>query len=279
MLDFCLAIKKAFFPVGYFFNLPNSWPCNPIVINPLHLHQPLHLKQLQKMRIQFGAIVVAGAGKAGGTIIQRGRYGQVLRNLTVPKSSKLPASQAPRAAMSTVSSNWRLLTVNERIGWNTLADTLTRFNKFGVSYIPTGYQVFCELNLNLVNIPKLPILNAAPAPPVFPNITDWALDALPTGPSVILTWTNLSSQPNWSVGVSFYPLQTFGASVPRGSARQVPTNALVSAESLDLSDAFTQTFGVPAGGVYQLAIRVVVIESTTGYRMPDLVLMVPFLTP
>jgi len=33
------------------------------------------------MRVQFGAIITAGAGKAGGQIIQRGRTGQILRNL------------------------------------------------------------------------------------------------------------------------------------------------------------------------------------------------------
>jgi len=114
---------------------------------------------------------------------------------------------------------------------------------------------------------------------VFPNIVDWALDALPTGPSIILTWVNVSSQPTWAIGVSFYPLQSLGASVPRGSARAVSANALVSDETLDLSDEFTARFGVPAGGVYQLAIRVIILDTSTGYRMPDLVLMVPFSTP
>jgi len=231
------------------------------------------------MRIQFGAIVTAGAGKAGGQIIQRGRTGQILRNLTVPKSSKLQASQAPRAAMSTVSSNWNLITANERIGWNSLAATLTRYNKFGVAYVPNGFQIFCELNLNLVNIAKVSILTAAPAPAVFPNIVSWELHALPTGPSIILTWEDVSSNPDWAVGVSFYPLQSMGASVPRGSARQVESVALVSVESLDLSFQFFQRFGVPAGGVYQLAVRVIVIQQSTGYRMPDLILIVPFSTP
>jgi len=70
-----------------------------------------------------------------------------------------------------------------------------------------------------------------------------------------------------------------GASVPRGSARQVESVALVSVESLDLSFQFFQRFGVPPGGVYQLAVRVIVIQQSTGYRMPDLILIVPFSTP
>ena len=231
------------------------------------------------MRIQFGAIVTAGAGKAGGTIIQRGRTGQILRNLTVPHSSKLQPSQAPRSALSAVSSNWRIITTSERIGWNTLADTLTRYNKFGVAYVPTGFQIFCEINLNLVNIAEETILTAAPAPAVFPNIQTWVLTALPAGPAITLSWVDVLSDPDWTVGASFYPLQSMGASVPRGSARQVDVNELVGVQSLDLSSEFVKRFGSPVGGVYQLAIRVLVMQQSTGWRMPDLVLIVPFSTP
>jgi len=231
------------------------------------------------MRIQFGAIVTAGAGKAGGTIIQRGRTGQILRNLTVPHSSKLQPSQAPRSALSAVSSNWRIITTSERIGWNSLAATLTRYNKFGVAYVPTGFQIFCEINLNLVNITKEKILTAAPSPAVFPDIQAWELTALPAGPAITLSWQNVLSDPDWVVAASFYPLQSMGATVPRGSARQVDAYESVGAESLDLSGEFVKRFGNPAGGVYQLAVSVIVMQQGTGWRMPDLILIVPFSTP
>jgi len=279
VLDFCLAIKKAFFPVGYFFNLPNSWPCNLIVINPLHLHSPLHLNQLQTMRIQFGAIVVAGAGKAGGTIIQRGRTGQVLRNLTKPISRTDFSSQRPRALLANVSSSWRFITNSERISWNSLAATLTRYNKFGVSYIPNGYQIFCEFNLNRVIYFGDEILSVAPTLNSFPNLIDWVFSALPTGPAVTLTWDYLTGDVDWYVFISFYPLQSMGASVPRGSARQELITALITAETLDLSAVFTSRFGTVPGGVYQVAIEVNVIQLSTGQRAPALTFLVPFSTP
>jgi len=220
------------------------------------------------MRIQFGAIVVAGAGKAGGTIIQRGRTGQVLRNLTVPKSSKNSISSQPRATFSYVSSQWRYCTINERLNWNSLAETLTRYNKFGVSYIPNGFQIFCELNLNRVNYLKDEALTSAPVMTAFPNLVDWELVALPTGPSIILNWSYSSGDVNWYVFVSFYPLQSLGSSVPRGSARQATVSAIITDETLDISDVFTSRFGTVPGGVYQLAIEVNVIQQSTGQRAP-----------
>ena len=231
------------------------------------------------MRIQFGAIVTAGAGKAGGTIIQRGRTGQILRNLTVPHSSKLQPSQAPRSAVSTVSSSWKFLTASERTAWNSLAETLTRYNKFGVAYIPAGFQIFCELNLNLVTFFKETVLSAAPAPALFPNLNNWVLVANPTGPSIVLTWSAVVGEPTWFVFVSFFPLQSLGASVPRGSSRQVLGSAVVTAETFDVSAEFVKRFGTPAGGVYQLAIQVHVVQVSTGYKLPSLKLIVPLSVP
>jgi len=231
------------------------------------------------MRIQFGAIVTQGAGKAGGTIIQRGRTGQILRNLTVPKSSKLQASQAPRSAMAAVSSSWKFLTASESTAWNTLAETLTRFSKFGVAYIPNGFQIFCELNLNLVTFFKETILIAAPPPALFPNLNNWILTANPTGPSIVLTWITVAADPEWFVCVSFYPLQSLGASVPRGSSRKILGSAVATAETYNLTVEFEKRFFEPTDGTLQLAIEVNVVNVETGYRLPSLVLMVPYSTP
>ena len=186
------------------------------------------------MRVQFGAIITAGAGKVGGQIIQRGRTGQILRNLTKPISRKTPESYQPRAAMSVVSSAWRSLAPVDRDSWTALASTLTRYNKFGVAYIPTGYQIYSELNLNYVNyFADVPFVTA-PTSPIFPTIADWVFVAHATGPLVTLSWTFFGGDVDFYTLVSFYPLQSLGASVPRGSSRLVLVPALSTAETIDL---------------------------------------------
>lgn len=231
------------------------------------------------MRIQFGAIITQGAGKAGGTIIQRGRTGQILRNLTIPKSRKFQASAAPRSAVSVVSSQWKFLTAAQRTGWTSVAALLTRYNKFGVAYIPTGFQLFCELNLNLVNLMGEAVLPDPQTNSGFPNIQNFVLTVDPGVPSVVLTWTLVTGEPTWFVCVSFFGLQSMGASVPRGSSRQVLGSAVVTAETFNLTSEFIRRFIDVPDGVLQLAIEVNVVDVETGYRLPSLVIMVPYSTP
>jgi len=231
------------------------------------------------MRIQFGAIVVAGAGKAGGTIIQRGRTGQVLRNLTKPVTRNQLKSVYPRMRLTSVSSSWRFLAPVDVISWNNLATTLTRYNKFGVAYTPTGYQIFCEFNMRLQIIDGNTVLEPAPAITTYPITTDWVLVANATGPSIELQWLFQGGESKFQFFISFYPLQSLGASVPRGSSLYAGVSGSIDDEAVDLTDAFESRFGAPRGGNWKIAIEVKIFQNSSGFNLPSLILMVPFSTP
>jgi len=231
------------------------------------------------MRVQFGAIITAGAGKAGGQIIQRGRTGQILRNLTKPVIRTNLASTSPRFALSAVASLWRLLSSGDRTSWQSLASTLTRYNKFGVSYIPNGYQIFCELNLNIVNYFGDEPLQTAPAVPASPFFTDWLLTSVPTGPDVSIAWEVVGGAASYQILGSFFPLQSYGASVPRGSSRFTQVQTSADDGELDMSDAFTARFGDVASGQYQVAIQLDIIDRPTGFSLPPIVFIQPYANP
>jgi len=227
------------------------------------------------MRVQFGAIITAGAGKAGGQIIQRGRTGQILRNLTKPVVRRNAAAVLPRNILSFLSAQWKFINAADRSAWNSFGETLTRYNKFGVAYTPTGYQTFMEFNYNAIfwgegelkegpETPESVVVNAA---------FELTFGAGP--PSLNLTWVNVINPTNWVVRYAFFPLQSLGASVPRGSSLSGNDSADSVDESLEIYDAYKARFPFSTTGAYQVAVRVVQVNSNTGQRLADIILMTP----
>ena len=227
------------------------------------------------MRIQFGAIVVAGAGKAGGTIIQRGRTGQVLRNLTKPVTRRNPSAVAPRNFLSVLSAQWRIINAADRSAWASFGDTLTRYNKFGVGYTPTGYQTFIEFNYNVLFWGFGELLESPETlQPVVAN-DNFALAFGAGSTSLNLTWFNAANDVNWIIRYSFFPLQSLGASVPRGSSLSEPTPTAAVAETVDIYADYKKRFAFSTTGAYQVAVRVVQVNVETGQRLADIILMTP----
>jgi len=225
------------------------------------------------MRIQFGAIITAGAGKAGGQIIQRGRTGQILRNLTKPVTRLNSPSVVPRLRLSGVSSAWKFLSVYNRGTWNTLAATLTRKNKFGVAYIPNGFQIFCEFNMNSNYAEPDNIIEEAPVPMTFPVLTDFILTVDLAGASITVEWNPVIAEGVFYVLPCLYPLQSLGNSVPRGSSRYTGEFAQDDAGGADLSDAFNKRFGNVAGDGFQVAVELKIVAPFAGYSLPSVTLI------
>lgn len=231
------------------------------------------------MRVQFGTIITDLKGKSQGQIIQGGRYGSILRANTKPITRSTSINSQPRISLSAVSSTWKSLTPTERLDWGNLASTLTRYNAYGVPYVPTGFQIFCELNSNLLNVPTLNINTSAPIVPVFPNLNSFLFTSEATGPFVSIDWNYMSGDNNFQVLPCFYPLQTLGVSVPRGSSRFCGLYTSITTGSLDISTEFVKRFGSPAGGVYQVAIELKFIDINSGFAAPSMIFIQPFADP
>lgn len=216
------------------------------------------------MRVQFGTIVTAGAGKAGGQIIQRGRTGQILRNLTKPKTRSTYQAARPRTTVSYVSAGWRSITSAQRTSWNVLASGQTRYNKFGVSYAPTGYQLFCELNLNLLRIPEVPYLDDAPTLIAFPSADNWSLSSSGLPATYSIDWDFVADSASWRVLVSLFNLQSRGVSVPRGNALLLPETVAITAETFDITSYVNARFTENALANQTLWARVQLMETSCG---------------
>ena len=99
--------------------------------------------------IKFGNGWADARGKVGGVIYSKNKGGSYARNYTKPTNPRTPAQVAQRNRFSFVSTNWRLLTEQERNAWNYSASQVTFSNKVGERIHLTGAQYFGKQNLNI----------------------------------------------------------------------------------------------------------------------------------
>ncbi len=112
--------------------------------------------------VKYGAIIVDSKGSVGGTTFKGTKAGAVMQNkitmAPVPdgKVTKADAGRAiqgyQKIAIANVVNAWKALDLPTKQAWNDFAPSYPFKNKFGEDYVASGYQCFCNLNLNLSSI-------------------------------------------------------------------------------------------------------------------------------
>lgn len=107
--------------------------------------------------IKFGGGVAGASGKVAGTVYARNRAGAYQRNWAKPTNPVTPLQSTARANLSAAVTGWQSLTAAQVDAWNAYASTMTRLNRLGDSYVPTGRQIYIESfsNQRLVGIAPL----------------------------------------------------------------------------------------------------------------------------
>lgn len=142
--------------------------------------------------VKYGAFITDMKGKVGGTVFQGGPAGPVAKCIdAIRDSAKLTKADAGRVIntlpiTAQVAGLWRTLTDAERASWSTGAVNYPAFNKFGVSYTPSGYQVFMTLNFQVYQLTGA-ILYSCPVPITVNNPPAFSI-AQPDLTSLDVTW-------------------------------------------------------------------------------------------
>lgn len=115
------------------------------------------------MLIRFG---LGGqlSGSAGGLTAAHNRYGQYVRNRSIPVNPNSTRQQAVRAAFSAATLAWRNLTQAQRDAWTAYAQETPILNRLGETVIPTGQAMFVRTNTFRLGLTAT-ILDTAPATP------------------------------------------------------------------------------------------------------------------
>lgn len=94
------------------------------------------------MKVRFGMLMTDAVGKAGGQFIQRTRFGNVLRNITIPVQRLASLQNPQRVATSYVFSRWFVFSSAEREMWDIIGLNMRKKNTFGEDIVLSGREAF-----------------------------------------------------------------------------------------------------------------------------------------
>jgi len=95
------------------------------------------------------ALSMAASGNLAGICYSRYRGRAVARGAWTGTQTSTAGQLTAQARLATVTRAWGYMTEARRVLWGQFALTKPRVDRLGTVYIPTGYQCFCWLNLNL----------------------------------------------------------------------------------------------------------------------------------
>lgn len=94
------------------------------------------------MKVRFGMLMTDAVGKAGGQFIQRTRFGNVLRNITIPVQRLASLQNPQRATNSFLFARWSFLAPDIRAMWDVIGSNLRTKNPFGDDVAMSGRDAF-----------------------------------------------------------------------------------------------------------------------------------------
>jgi hypothetical protein len=147
-------------------------------------------------KILFGPLISDARRKIAGVVFSKGHAGAHVRKKTSPCQPRTTAQRTVRANFTANSKAWSgTLTSVVRAGFNSLASTITKHDKLGQAYTPTGAQLYQSTSRNLA-LCGMPPLSEAPNNLTVSDLggltlTEVSTEASPlTGPGIEITPNN-----------------------------------------------------------------------------------------
>src|ERR1039458_3312665 len=162
----------------------------------------------------------AASGKAGGLVASHGRAGAQLRVHHLNRQPRSPSQLQARALTGSLAPAWKALTPTQQRSWAQLASTISRTDRLGQSFHPSGYTLFVSCNRNLLTLGVGILRNAPAAAPSFPPLA-W-LTAAPLYASLDLPPILAGFAISYGPAVPLPRAGVLRGSAPLPGARQCP---------------------------------------------------------
>lgn len=215
--------------------------------------------------IKFGMMMTDARGKLGGHVFTKTRNGATIRTKVTPTNPQTVAQQLARSIFGLVSAAWRTLSEGDRLAWNSAVSAYSRTNIFGDSYLPSGKNLFVQINSNLLNaglnfisVPEIPADN--PQFIVTSMVVDTAVETIDSvfssavpgvGFTKVLEATRPFSPGRYNFSGSYAKISSYSGVTP-------PTD-------LQLYTDYIAKYGSPNTGM-KIGFRWYFINETTGQK-------------
>ncbi len=214
------------------------------------------------MKAKWGMMVVDGRGKIGGHVASKNRGGSYFRTKVTPSNPQTGAQLTARARFTTNSQAWRGLTQGQRDAWNAAVTNFLSTDIFGDSITPSGFNLYVQLNNNLLNAGIAAISNP-PLPEAVDGITTLSLVADTTGGGLDLTFSPAITANTTVLLFATAPLSA-GKNFVKSEFRQIATLDSTDTSPHDAFAEYVAKFGaLPAIGT-KVFVKLVPINETSG---------------
>jgi hypothetical protein len=216
-------------------------------------------------------IILQGAsdkrGSEGGVVFSRNRYGLYTRPRVSPVQPRTDYQLDIRAKLQTVSAAWRTLTAAQKAAWNELARQVILTDSLGMTYSPTGHQLFTSCNVNLL-LSGGAIINdppgSVPNVPTPLNVTVTATHPTNTNPATLtVAWTGGSAD----YDAFIYATPTIGLGrkfIKPSELRFLTTASGTGSPAISILTEWQARFGdIQTPGKVAVAVRLV--DVNTGF--------------
>lgn len=215
------------------------------------------------MKMKFGAIVVDGRNKIGGHVASKNRAGSYLRTKVTPVNPRSPAQVSQRALLASLAQSWRGLTDAQRATFINAVSDYKKTDIFGDMLKPSGFNLYCKLNANLVNVTAGQITEA-PAP-VGVSVFDSVALTAGVSPGALTMAVSPATLPSGEVIiVRATPAMSAGKSFVKSEFRQIAVLNAIVAGSVNLLAAYQAKFGTISQVDSRIFIEVVHVNDLTG---------------
>jgi hypothetical protein len=213
-------------------------------------------------KIKFTAFMADARGSVAGTVFSKNRYSAYTRTKVSPVNPQTIAQQGVRQFFTQLSQAWRALTELQRKLWNQNAINFNRTNVFGDQVKLNGFNLFKQLNQNLLVVGQ-PVINDAPAPGAVFGFTSASLAADTGGGTLILTYAPVIPA-GTSVILSATTQLSAGVNFVKSELRKIDTIIAADVSPLDISAEYIVKFGaLPAVGT-KVFVEIKPVNDTTG---------------
>jgi hypothetical protein len=216
------------------------------------------------MKIKWGSLVADGRGKIGGHVASKNRAGAYLRSKVTPVNPRSTSQLGARQRLATLAIAWRGITAAQRVAWNAAVSAFAGTDIFGDLRKPTGFNLFCRLNANLllagaaqISDPPLPI-----AVPSFTSITPTQVHAGATSIAYAATPTITGMQ---AIVRATSPVSP-GVSFVKSQLRIIGQIAPAAATPFVATTVYATKFGGPGLAGQKVFFEMFYISLTTGQK-------------
>jgi hypothetical protein len=213
------------------------------------------------MKMQFGAIVVAGSGKIGGHVASRNRGGAYLRTKVTPVNPQTSSQLGARARLTGRSQAWKGLTQAQREAWNAAIAGYARTDIFGSLKNPSGFNLYQRINNNLLTVGATVILSPA-LPAAVATVLIVSLTATVAGQLMPLVLSG-AVPAGAAVKVFATAPQSPGVSFVKSEYRLITTLPAATGTPVALGALYTAKFGAFVAG-QKIFVKLEFINTLTG---------------